>query len=92
MPSPPRARVLQCPVDVVDMAAAVDRLAELIEAPAGPDGAVVVRLEVTNIGALRSWVLELGEHAEVLAPDDVRAAMVSWLEAIAIGSSSPVGD
>jgi proteasome accessory factor B len=50
------------------------------------DGAVVVRLEVTNIAALRSWVLELGEHAEVLAPDSVRRAMVSWLEATAAGA------
>jgi proteasome accessory factor B len=49
------------------------------------DGAVVVRLEVTNIAALRSWVLELGEHAEVLAPDTVRAAMVAWLDAIVAG-------
>ncbi len=51
------------------------------------DGAVVVRLEVTNIAALRSWVLELGQHAEVLAPESVRAGMVSWLEAIATGTA-----
>jgi proteasome accessory factor B len=48
----------------------------------GDDGSVVVRLEVTNVAALRSWVLELGEHAEVLGPPDVRQAMVAWLEAI----------
>jgi len=54
------------------------------------DGAVVVRLEVTNISALRSWVLELGEHAEVLAPESVRAGMVSWLKAIATRAPSPV--
>ncbi len=52
------------------------------------DGSVVVRLEVTNIAALRSWVLELGEHAEVLGPDSVRAAMVSWLEATAAGTTA----
>jgi proteasome accessory factor B len=46
-----------------------------------PDGAVVVRLEVTNVGALRSWVLELGEHAEVLGPESVRADMITWLKA-----------
>jgi proteasome accessory factor B len=49
------------------------------------DGSVVVRLEVTNVSALRSWVLELGEHAEVLGPDRVRAAMIAWLEATAAG-------
>jgi predicted DNA-binding transcriptional regulator YafY len=47
-----------------------------------PDGAVVLRLEATNLRALRSWVLGLGEHAEVLAPASVRAEMVAWLEAI----------
>jgi predicted DNA-binding transcriptional regulator YafY len=51
------------------------------------DGAVVVRLEVTNIAALRSWVLELGEHAEVLAPEQVRADMIEWLEATVAGST-----
>jgi hypothetical protein len=45
----------------------------------------VVRLEVTNVAALRSWVLELGEHAEVVAPESVRADMISWLEATAAG-------
>ncbi|HXQ44682.1 MAG TPA: WYL domain-containing protein, partial [Acidimicrobiales bacterium] len=55
------------------------------------DGSVVVRLEVTNVAALRSWVLELGEHAEVLAPDSVRAGMVSWLEATA-GATTTVTD
>jgi hypothetical protein len=51
----------------------------------------VVRLEVTNVDALRSWVLELGDHAEVLAPGPVRAGMIAWLEAIAAGSGLPVG-
>jgi hypothetical protein len=41
-----------------------------------PDGAVVVRLEVTNVAALRSWVLELGEHAEVLGSR--RASAPTW--------------
>jgi len=48
-----------------------------------PDGSVVVGLEVTNGAALRSWVLELGEHAEVLGPPEVRAGLVAWLEAVA---------
>ncbi|MHB8680557.1 MAG: helix-turn-helix transcriptional regulator [Acidimicrobiales bacterium] len=57
----------------LDPAAVVDRR---------PDGSVVFRLEVTNVDALRTWVLELGEHAVVLGPPEVRAAMVEWLEAI----------
>ena len=55
-----------------------------------PDGSVVVRLEVTNVAALRSWVLELGEHAEVLGPEGVRADMIAWLEAIASSAGAVV--
>ena len=47
------------------------------------DGSVVVRVDVTNTAALRSWLLELGEHALVLGPPEVRAEMVTWLEATA---------
>jgi proteasome accessory factor B len=84
--------------DAVSVDVLVDAvLAPLVVAEVGestvherrPDGAVVVRLEVTNVAALRSWVLELGEHAEVLGPAAVRAELVSWLEAgagVAAGS------
>jgi proteasome accessory factor C len=51
------------------------------------DGSVVVRLEVTNIAAARSWVLELGDHAEVLGPPQVRDEMAGWLDSIV---SAPV--
>jgi proteasome accessory factor B len=86
--------------DVVAVDVLVDGgLAPLVVAEVGqstvlerrPDGAVVVRLEVTNVDALRSWVLELGDHAEVLAPGPVRAGMIAWLEAVAAGSGLPVG-
>jgi proteasome accessory factor B len=82
--------------EVVRVDVLIDRgLAPLVVAEVGdstvhdrrPDGAVVIRLEVTNVAALRSWVLELGEHAEVLAPDSVRDGMISWLEATASGSA-----
>ena len=49
------------------------------------DGSVVVRLEVTNTAALRSWLLELGEHVVVTSPEAVRAEMVEWLAAVAGG-------
>ena len=52
------------------------------------DGSVLVRLEVTNTAALRSWVLELGDHAEVLAPGWVRDEMAAWLDSIV--SAPPV--
>jgi proteasome accessory factor B len=47
------------------------------------DGAVVVRMGVTNRGAFRSYVLGLLDHAEVLEPPELRADMADWLEATA---------
>ncbi len=46
------------------------------------DGGVVVRLDVTNVDALRNWVFELGDHAEVLGPEEVRSQLVEWLESM----------
>ena len=46
------------------------------------DGAVVVRMAVTNRDAFRSYVLGLLDHAEVLAPPELRADMVGWLSAL----------
>ena len=46
------------------------------------DGGVVVGLEVTDVEALVSWVLDLLDHAEVLRPDEVRAAVVERLDSI----------
>jgi predicted DNA-binding transcriptional regulator YafY len=47
------------------------------------DGAVVVELRVTNRAALRSWVLDFLDRAELLAPPDLRAELVDWLEVLA---------
>ncbi|MGA2036349.1 MAG: WYL domain-containing protein, partial [Acidimicrobiales bacterium] len=59
------------PVDVlVDApltALVVSEVGEATVTERRDDGSAVVRLEVTNTAALRSWVLELGDHAEVLA-------------------------
>lgn len=48
-----------------------------------PEGAVVFRLEVTNVDALRSWLFELGDHVLVLGPEEVRRSVVDWLESMA---------
>ena len=73
-------------VDVlVDAPLAPLVLAELGEttvAERRDDGSVVVRLDVTNTRALRSWVLELGEHAEVIAPLSVREELAAWLDSM----------
>ena len=44
---------------------------------------MVVELSVVNREAFRTFVLGLLEHAEVLEPDELRADLVAWLEAIA---------
>ena len=45
-----------------------------------PDGSVVVTMTVTNRDNFRSFVLTFLDHAEVLAPADLRAEIVAWLE------------
>src|SRR4051812_47856480 len=46
------------------------------------DGSVVLEMAVTNLDGFRSFVLGFLEHAEVLAPDELRADIVEWLEAL----------
>jgi proteasome accessory factor B len=45
-------------------------------------GAVVVRLSVTDMGALVTWVLGLLDHGEVLSPNEARAAVIDRLETL----------
>ena len=51
------------------------------------DGTVVVRLQVVNRPAFRSWLLGLRDHAVVLGPPDLRDDVVTWLEAVAAGGA-----
>ena len=46
------------------------------------DRAVVIEVACANLDAFRSWLFGLGEHAEVLTPPEVRAAVVDWLQAM----------
>ena len=46
------------------------------------DGSVILRLRVTNRAAFRTFVLDFLDHAEVLAPEELRADVVEWLEAM----------
>ena len=48
-----------------------------------PDGSVVLTLTVRDTAALRSFVIEFLEHAEVLEPRWLRDEFVVWLEALA---------
>lgn len=47
------------------------------------DGSVVVRLSVSSVPGLRSWLLGMRDHARVLAPPEVVDDIRSWLLAIA---------
>ncbi|MFP5486847.1 MAG: helix-turn-helix transcriptional regulator, partial [Acidimicrobiia bacterium] len=46
------------------------------------DGSVEVAVPCGNEPAFRSWLLGYLDAAEVLAPDDVRAGVIAWLEAV----------
>lgn len=74
------ARVL---IDGARSAAAVADLGEHRVAVRHADGSVEVDVPCANLPAFRSWVLGFVEHAEVLAPDDVRAHVVAWLGSVA---------
>lgn len=77
---PVLARLL---VDEAQAPWVVDHLgaASVIERRA--DGAVVVELPVTNTESFRSLALTFLDHAEVLAPPEMRADMIRWLEVLA---------
>ncbi len=53
------------------------------------DGSLVVRLTVTDQDALFLWVLDLLDHAEVLGPAPVRAAVVEHLSAFVSPGGGP---
>ena len=77
------AVVVEVRADATVAALVVDEVGEQAVLRRDDDGSVVLGLEVTNTAALRTWLLELGDHAEVLAPAAVRDDMVVWLEATA---------
>lgn len=72
-----RARVQ---IDAVQAAHARHLLGSVEELP---DGSVVAEMDVRNPEAFRSFVLSFLDHAEVLEPPELRAAMVEWLESFA---------
>ena len=47
------------------------------------DGSVVLTLQVRDTAALRTFVLDFLDHAEVLEPKWLRDELVGWLEALA---------
>jgi predicted DNA-binding transcriptional regulator YafY len=84
--------------EVVPAEVLVDQLqAPLVEAELGEsavlerrrDGSVLVRLEVANEDAFRSWVLGLLEHAVVVGPEPLRQRVRQWLETLAGPPTTP---
>jgi N-acetylglucosaminyldiphosphoundecaprenol N-acetyl-beta-D-mannosaminyltransferase len=73
MSSTTRARVLGCPVDVVDMDGAVARLVELTSAPAPEPGALVVTLnpEILMRARREPDLHAILESAALIVPDGV---------------------
>lgn len=77
--APATARVL---VDAGRARLVVDELGAGAVVTRRPDGSVELDVASANLDAFRSWVLGLGEHAEVLGPPAVRQAVVDWLRAM----------
>lgn len=75
----PDARVR---IDGPRAAAAVAELGEHRVVARHADGSVEVDVPCANVPAFRSWVLGFVDHAEVIAPHDVRDGVVAWLEAV----------
>jgi predicted DNA-binding transcriptional regulator YafY len=77
---PVGARVL---VDAPRAAWVVEQLGEESVVERRPDGAVVVALSVVNRAAFRAWMIDLLDHAEVVAPPELRDEMIAWLDELA---------
>jgi N-acetylglucosaminyldiphosphoundecaprenol N-acetyl-beta-D-mannosaminyltransferase len=73
MPVTTRARVLGCPVDVVDMATAVRRLVELVEESARDEPAIVITLnpEIVMRARREPDFRTILESAALIVPDGV---------------------
>ena len=76
-------------VDAVVAGRVVPDLGESAVHERREDGSVVLRLSVSNVPALRGWVLEMGDRAEILSPREVRDDMISWLQSVAHDASPP---
>lgn len=86
---PVTARVL---VDATRAALVTERLGERAVVESRPNGSVVVELAVVNRDAFREFVLDLLEHAEVLAPPELRTDLVDRLATLAGGPVSRTTD
>jgi proteasome accessory factor B len=70
-------------VDAVQAPWIVDHLGNESVVETHDDGSVVVEMPVTNRESFRQFVLSFLDHAEVLAPAELRDDMIGWLEKVA---------
>jgi proteasome accessory factor B len=83
-----RAVQVQVRIDAAHDAVLAAQLGPDIPTERQADGSTVVELSVVSWDGLRSFVLGYLDHAEVLAPDEARAAITDWLHAIADGTGA----
>jgi predicted DNA-binding transcriptional regulator YafY len=69
-------------IDAARAAEAVRDLAEDRVLWRGRDGSVEVEVPCANLPAFRSWLLGFLEHADVIAPDEFRRHVVTWVEGV----------
>lgn len=79
-------------VDADHVAGAVERLGGESIVERRDSGDAVVEIAASDTAAIRSYVLGFLEHAEVLAPADLRAEIIAWLEAIAGRAGDGAGE
>jgi proteasome accessory factor B len=70
-------------VDASQAEWAAAEVGEAAVAERRPDGSIVLKLAVTNVEALRTFVLGFLDHAEVLGPPALRDSMIDWLVQVA---------
>ncbi len=74
-------------VDGVEGPRVVAELGDHAVVEQSADGSVLLSLGVSSFEVLRSWVLGLLDHAEIVGPPQARAAMVGWLQQLAAGGA-----
>lgn len=70
-------------VDADHAAWAARQLGDDVAVESRDDGSAVFDIAVTNWPAFRSFVLTFLDHAEVLAPPELRTQMIDWLREVA---------
>lgn len=74
------ATVAEVHIDATSAAVARQQLGPDADVREQDDGSIVVRVEVTDTAAFRTFVLGFDDHAEVLGPPALRDDLTTWLQ------------